>query len=54
MYSRQFRKAVLSGCIYKAQQNTLYVLLNNDCSIRVYQLFVAIFQKYFLLCWPYA
>ena len=54
MYSRRFRKAVLSGCIYKAQQNTLYVLLNNDCSIRVYQLFVAIFQKYFLLCWPYA
>ena len=25
--------------------NTLYVLLNNGCSIRVYQSFVAIFKK---------
>ena len=31
----------------------LYVLLNNDCSIRVYQSFVSIFQKYILLCWHY-
>ena len=30
------------------------VLLDNDCSIRVYQSFVAIFQKYFLICWHYA
>ena len=28
--------------------NTLHVLLHNDYSIRVYQSFVAIFQKYFL------
>ena len=34
--------------------NTLHVHLDNDRSIRVYQLFVAIFQKYFLLCWNYA
>ena len=40
-----FRKTVLLGCIYKWQQNTLYVLLVNDCSIRVYQSFDAIFKK---------
>ena len=28
--------------------------IDNDCSIRVYQTFVIIFQKYFLLCWHYA
>ena len=27
----------------------LHVLLDNDCSIRVYQSFVAVFQKYLLL-----
>ena len=41
---------LLLGCIYKWQQNTPYVLLDNDCSITVYQSFVAILQKYFLLC----
>ena len=36
--------------------NALYVLLDNDYSIRVYQSFVviAIFQKYFILRWHYA
>ena len=47
-------KTVLLGCIFKWQQNTLHVLLDNDYSVRVYQSFVAIFQKYFLLCWHYA
>ena len=32
-------------CIRVYKQNTLYVLLDNDCSIRVYQSFVAILQK---------
>ena len=45
---------ILLGCIYKWWQNTLYVFLDNDCSIRVYQSYVGIFQKYFLLCWHYA
>ena len=36
--------------IAKWQQNTPQVLLDNDCSIRVYQSFVIIFQNYFLLC----
>ena len=36
-------------CIYKWQQNTLYVLLDNDCSISVYQSFAAILQKYLIL-----
>ena len=40
MYSRQFRKTVLLGLICKWQQNTLNLPLDNDCSIRVYQLFV--------------
>ena len=47
-------ETVLLGCIYKCQQNTLYVFIGNDCSIRIYQSFVASFQKYFLLCWHYA
>ena len=37
------------GCIYKWQQNTLCIFLDSNCSIRVYQLLVTIFQKYFLL-----
>ena len=40
-------KAVLLGCIYKWQQRSLYVLLDNYCSIRVYQSFVVIFSKLF-------
>ena len=43
-YSGQFRKTVLLGCIY----NTLYALLDNDCSIRVYQSLLQFFK--FLLC----
>ena len=39
------KRTVLLGCISKWQQNTLYVLLDNDYSIRVYQSFVAIFQN---------
>ena len=39
-YIRQFRKTVLLGCIHKWQQ----IHLHNDCSIRVYQSFVAIFK----------
>ena len=36
---------------YKRQQNTcMHVLLDNDCSVRAYQSFVAIFQTYFLSC----
>ena len=53
-YSRQFRKTALLECIYRWQLNTLHALFGNDCSIRAYQSFVAIFQKYFLLCWHYA
>ena len=53
-YSANTVERLLLGCIYKWQQNTLYVVLDNDCPIRVYQSFVAIFQKYFLLCWHYA
>ena len=44
---KQFRKTVLLGCIYTWQQNTLCVLLDNNCSIRVYQYFGAIYQKLF-------
>ena len=40
--------------IWTYLQMAVSALLDNDCSIRVYQLFVAIFQKYFLLCWHYA
>ena len=36
---------VLLWCIYKWHQNTLHVLKDNGCSIRVYQSFVTIFQK---------
>ena len=46
----QFRKTVLLGYIYKWQQ----LHLDNDCSVRVYQPFVAIFQKYFVLWWRHA
>ena len=54
-YSRQFRETVLLGCIrVNLQQSTLQVPLDNDCLIRVYQSFAAIFQKYFLLCWHYS
>ena len=42
-YRRHFRKIVLLGYIYKWQQN---VLLDNDCSIRVYQSFVTIVKKF--------
>ena len=45
-HNRQFRKTVLLGCIYKWLKNTLYVLLDNDRSITVYQSFAAIFQNY--------
>ena len=38
-------RLILLGCIYKWQQNTLYALLDNDCSIRVYQSFVAVLQN---------
>ena len=31
------RKIVLLGCIYKWKQNTLHVLLDNNCSNRVCQ-----------------
>ena len=48
--STKFRKTVLLGCIYKWQQNALYVSLGNDCSIRVYQTSVAIFQTMLALC----
>ena len=52
--SRQCRKTVLLGCIYKWQQDTSHILSDIDCSNRVYQSFVANFQIYFLLCWNYA
>ena len=41
-------KSLINGI--KIPLGTLHVLLDNDCSIRVYQSFAAIFQKYFLLC----
>ena len=54
MYSRNL-KTVLLGCIYKWQQNILYVLLGNDCSVRVYQSiiccnFLKIFPIMLALC----
>ena len=46
-YSTQFRKTILLGCIYKRGT----VLLDNDCSIRVYQSFVVrIFPIMLALC----
>ena len=46
-YSRQCTKTGLLGCVYKCHQIMLYVLLKNNCLIRVYQSFVAIFKKIF-------
>ena len=45
MYRRQFRKTVFLECIHKI--NGSKILLDNDCSIRVYQSFVEIFSKIF-------
>ena len=36
-YSRQFRKTILLGCI-KMKAKYIVFLLDNDCSIRAYQL----------------
>ena len=47
MYKLARTSHYTSSSLYIAA-NTLYVLLDNDCSIRVYQSFVA---KCYLLCW---
>ena len=36
---------------YGVFKNDSKTHFNNDYSIRMYESFVAIFQKYFLLCW---
>ena len=48
----QFRNTVVLWCIYKCQQNTLHVFVDNGCSIIEYA--NDLHQKYFLLYWHYA
>ena len=45
MYNKQCRKTVLLGCIYKGSKMHC-VFSDNDCLIRIYQSFVAIFSYY--------
>ena len=62
--AKNFRMTVLLQCIYVLYQNILTALLDNEFSIRVYQLFaifyrclsiaINVFYKYYyLLCWDY-